>query len=123
MIPEAVAAVATDLLGEIVAVYRWDSLADPRRASQSQWRLMGRGVVRAVYAAPALTVLVEFSLGPENSRLCNAPGDLQGAWRAFTLDKVCIRREEQCRTCGRWDEPRLISRGGPDSRCCAAVPA
>jgi hypothetical protein len=87
--------VVTDLLGEIVEVWKWE------HGSSSGMSLAGRGTVRAVYAvASGLTVLVEHNLGYDSAAYGLAE---DGGCASYTFSDCRVRVVQRCARCFSWD--------------------
>jgi hypothetical protein len=108
-----IAEVVTNLIGEIVEVYRWEQ-DHSRDDCHYHYRLHGRGHVRAVYVADKeLMVLVEHDLGIQSVAWTDQAQD--GGFEAYALHNrsrdfsVRIRVVQRCAHCYSWDQKALLS--------------
>ena len=96
-----IAEVATNLLGEIVEICERDGY------SSNDFRLRGRGHVRAVYVADkALMVLVEHDLGWDSQSHNDRTKD--GGLEMYSLGNGRARVVQRCGICGAWDQKMTL---------------
>jgi len=107
-----IAEVATNLLGEIVEVYRWEQDCS-RDDCHYHYSLRGRGHVRAVYVADKeLMVLVEHDLGIQSVAYTDQAKD--GGFEAYALHSrsgdfsIRMRVVQRCVRCYSWDPKALM---------------
>ncbi len=99
-----IAEVATNLLGEIVEVYQW---SHGYSGEPGDYRLRGRGYVRAVYVADkALMVLVEHSLGYDSMAYSDRAKD--GGFETYPLHEHRVRVVQRCARCYSWDLKKIM---------------
>jgi hypothetical protein len=96
--------VVTDLLGEVVEIYRGHDYNTDAFA----YSLRGRGTVRAVYVAEKhLHVLVEHNLGFDSATYTDRARD--GGFEIYALHEGRVRVVQRCARCGDWAQNNLLS--------------
>jgi hypothetical protein len=97
-----IAEVTTNLLGEIVEIYRNDNY------SNSGLQLCARGCVRAVYVADnTLMVLVEHNLGQLSWASTDRTRD--GGLAAYSMHQGRTRVVQRCGRCDAWDQKSMLT--------------
>jgi hypothetical protein len=97
-----IAEVTTNLLGEIVEIYRNDNY------SNSGYQLHARGCVRAVYVADnALKILVEHNTGMHPQS--NAKHACDDSLEAYSMHQGRTRVVQRCGRCDAWDQKSMLT--------------